>query len=108
MVSQRPSHRKVDSAALARMIRAMLLVVDIGNTSVTIGLVRSGSLVASRRAVTHAHGTADELELQLDGLLRLDDVGFADISAIACASVVPTQTPALETPAQRRPRPPLL
>ena len=83
----------------------MLLVVDIGNTNLTMGLVRSGSLVASRRAATQPQGTADELELLLDGLLRLDDVGFADISAIACASVVPTQTAALETLAERRERP---
>ena len=83
---------------------AMLLAVDIGNSNVTIGLVRAGALMATRRAATQPHGTADELELLLDGLLRLDDVGFADISAIVCASVVPTQTAALETLAERRER----
>ena len=83
----------------------MLLVVDIGNTNLTVGLIRSGTLVTSRRAATEPQGTADELELLLDGLLRLDDVGFADISSIACASVVPTQTAALETLAERRERP---
>jgi type III pantothenate kinase len=82
----------------------MLLAVDIGNSNVTIGLVRAGALMATRRAATQPHGTADELELLLDGLLRLDDVGFADISAIVCASVVPTQTAALETLAERRER----
>jgi type III pantothenate kinase len=82
----------------------MLLVVDVGNTNVTTGLVRNGTLVATRRAATHARATADELEVQLDGLLRLDDASFADISAIACASVVPGLTAALETIAGRRDR----
>ena len=83
----------------------MLLAVDIGNTNVTTGLVRSGSLIATRRAGTHARATADELEVLLDGLLRLDDVAFADISAIACASVVPALTASLEAVAARRERP---
>jgi type III pantothenate kinase len=87
------------------MISAMLLVIDIGNTNVTTGLVRAGSLVATRRAGSHQRSTADELEVLLDGLLRLDDVAFADVSAIACASVVPALTAALEAVATRRERP---
>ena len=83
----------------------MLLAVDIGNTNVTIGLLRNGTLVASRRAATPARATADELELLLDGLLRLDDVSFADVGSVACASVVPALTAALELIAERRERP---
>ena len=45
---------------------------------------------AGRRRTPRA--SADELELLLDGLLRLDDASFADVSAIACASVVPNLT----------------
>jgi type III pantothenate kinase len=83
----------------------MLLAVDIGNTNVTIGLFRNGALAATRRAATHPRATADELEHVLDALLRLDDVGFGDVSAIACCSVVPALTAALETVATRRERP---
>lgn len=83
----------------------MLLAIDIGNSNVTIGLVRAGSLVAVRRATTPARASVDEVELLLDGLLRLDDVAFADVSAIACASVVPALTVAVETIAARRERP---
>ena len=67
----------------------MLLAVDIGNTNITLGLFKAGALTATRRAATHARASADELELLLDSLLRLDDASFADVSAIACASVVP-------------------
>jgi type III pantothenate kinase len=84
--------------------RSMLLAVDIGNTNVTTGLFRNGALVATRRATTHARASADELEHLLDALLRLDDASFADVSAIACCSVVPALTAALETIAARRER----
>ena len=83
----------------------MLLAVDIGNTNVTTGLFRNGSLVATRRATTNARATADELEHLLDALLRLDDATFADVSAIAACSVVPSLTASLEDVAGRRERP---
>ena len=83
----------------------MLLAIDIGNTNVTIGLLRGGRLVATRRAATDARATADELELLLDGLLRLDDASFGDVEAIACASVVPALTAHVEAVAARRERP---
>jgi type III pantothenate kinase len=83
----------------------MLLVIDIGNTNLTVGLARAGTLVAARRAATPTRATADELELLLDGLLRLDDVGFGDVDAIACASVVPALAAAVEAVADRRERP---
>ena len=82
----------------------MLLALDIGNTNITMGLFRNGSLAATRRARTHARASADELEHLLDALIRLDDESFADVSAIACCSVVPTLTSALETVAGRRER----
>lgn len=80
----------------------MLLAIDIGNTNVTTGLIRDGAVLATRRAATHAGATADELELLIDGLLRLDDAAFADVSSIALASVVPTLSAAVETIAARR------
>ncbi|HET9436202.1 MAG TPA: type III pantothenate kinase [Candidatus Limnocylindrales bacterium] len=83
----------------------MLLAIDIGNSNLTIGWFRNGILGGTRRAVTNARTSADELELLLDGLLRLDDIAFADVSAIACASVVPAVTAALESVAARRERP---
>ena len=83
----------------------MLLAVDIGNTNLTLGLFKAGALVATRRAATTPRATADELDLLLDGLLRLDDAAFADIGSIACASVVPQLTAGMEAIAARRDRP---
>ena len=83
----------------------MLLAVDVGNTNVTTGLFRNGALVATRRAGTHAHASADELEHLLDALLRLDDAAFGDVSSVVACSVVPSLTAGLETIAARRERP---
>lgn len=80
----------------------MLLVLDVGNTNVTAGIVRDGSLLARRRAATRSGSTADELEVLIDGLLRLDDVSLADVSAICGASVVPRLTEAVREIAARR------
>jgi len=90
---------------IAAYDRAVLLAIDVGNSNITIGSFRNGSLAAVRRAATPASVTADELEILLEELLRLDDAAFADISAIACASVVPAVTAALEAVAERRERP---
>ena len=87
---------------------AMLLAVDVGNSNVTIGSFRNGALVAVRRAATPRAGTPDELEILIEGLLRLDDAAFADVSALVAASVVPAVTAALEAVAARRDRPLLL
>ncbi len=86
----------------------MLLAVDVGNTNITIGSFRNGSLVAVRRASTPRAGTADEVELLIEGLLRLDDSAFADVSAVVAASVVPAASMALEAVTARRERPLLL
>ena len=87
---------------------AMLLAVDVGNTNLTIGSFRNGSLVAVRRASTPRAGTADEVELLIEELLRLDDAAFADVSAVVAASVVPAVSMALEVVTERRERPLLL
>jgi type III pantothenate kinase len=87
------------------MIRAVLLAIDIGNSNVTVGSFRNGALVATRRTATDPHATPDELELRLADLLRLDDAVFADVSAIAVASVVPSLSDVLAAVAERLERP---
>jgi len=90
------------AARAPRIIVTMLLALDIGNTNVTVGLFRAGALLATRRAATNALATTDEVELLLDGLLRLDGIALADLDAIALASVVPTLSGAVEAIAERR------
>jgi type III pantothenate kinase len=80
----------------------MLLALDIGNTNVTTGLVHEGRLGASRRASTHPHLSPDEVELSLDGLLRLDGASLDAVHAIVLASVVPSLTEAVVAIARGR------
>jgi len=83
----------------------MLLALDIGNTNITVGLFRAGALLATRRAATNPRATTDEVELLIDGLLRLDGIAITDLDAVALASVVPALTGAVEAIAERRDRP---
>jgi len=90
------------AVAAGRYHRAMLLVLDIGNTNVALGLVNGEAIVASRRAATRLASTPDELEMLIDGLLHLDGASLADVTGISLASVVPALTSGMETMAERR------
>jgi type III pantothenate kinase len=103
----RPKHRLPAghgrlSRTAGRYHRGMLLALDIGNTNITVGLVAGEAIVASRRAATRPASTADELEVLLDGLLRLDGASLADATGISMASVVPALASGVETMAEKR------
>jgi len=80
----------------------MLLVIDVGNTNLTLGVVEAGSIVSVRRAATPRHGTADEVELLIGALLALDGRTLNEVERLAIASVVPLATAALVSAAARR------
>jgi type III pantothenate kinase len=80
----------------------MLLAIDAGNTNITVGRVRAGALGGVRRAATNPLATSDELELLLAGMLLLDGATLDEVTALACASVVPRVTAAIEAVAARR------
>jgi type III pantothenate kinase len=80
----------------------MLVVIDAGNSHVTVGRAEDGALVSSRRAATRRGATTDELEILLDDLLGLDGDGLAGIAAVAVASSVPALEEALAAIAERR------
>jgi len=80
----------------------MLLAIDIGNSNLTAGLVHGEAVVASRRAATRLSATADELEMLIDDLLRLDGGSLSDVTGISLASVVPDVARSMEAMAERR------
>ncbi len=63
----------------------MLLTLDVGNTNNVLGVFDGERLVDSWRVRTNAHATADELALQLRGLL-----GSTPVTGIALSSTVPS------------------
>jgi type III pantothenate kinase len=64
----------------------VLLCIDIGNTNTVLATFEGEKLVHSWRTKTDARSTADELGLQLRGLLAADAV---EITGIAACSTVP-------------------
>ena len=80
----------------------MLLAVDVGNSNITLGLVRDGRVTGRRRAVTPARATVDEAESLLDRLLDLDGLRLSDVDRVVLASVVPRVGRALAGAVSRR------
>ena len=80
----------------------MLLALDIGNTNITLGWFRTGALTGSRRAVTAARATTDEIERLIEERLSLDGLALSDVTAIAVVSVVPALTSAIDSISRRR------
>jgi len=67
----------------------MLLAVDIGNTSITIGVFDGEKLIATWHVATGFHRMSDEYAALLLGMLRQQKLEAADIKAVALCSVVP-------------------
>jgi type III pantothenate kinase len=95
MVARRGARRQPPACARAaavrgtRIIAGMLLAIDIGNSNITLGLVRDGRVTGTRRAVTPRRATPDELQLLVDGLLGLDGLRLRNVDGVVVASVVP-------------------
>ena len=69
-----------------------LLALDIGNTSLTIGLFREDELIGSWRATTRAGATPDEAAALVRDMLGLDAHRLDELTAVGIASVVPPLT----------------
>lgn len=67
----------------------MLLVIDVGNTNIALGVYSDARLLADWRIRTQLGRTADEYGMLLRELLEYAGLEFARISGIAIASVVP-------------------
>jgi type III pantothenate kinase len=74
----------------------MLLAVDIGNTSITLGLYRRDKLDASWRLASDNERTSDEYGILLVHLLERAGVATGEVRDIAIASVVPPLTGTLD------------
>jgi type III pantothenate kinase len=70
----------------------MLLVIDIGNTNLTIGLYEGEDLRHHWRLATDHARMPDEYGLQLLGLLSHAGLALSGLTGIALASVVPPLT----------------
>lgn len=67
----------------------MLLVIDVGNTNITLGVFEDNDLMANFRMTTQVARTSDEYGLFLIDLLRSRNIGLEEIDSVIVASVVP-------------------
>lgn len=80
----------------------MLLAVDIGNSSITVGGFRQGAEpVFTIRFASEEHRSADEYANTLRQVLRMRNIQPEEITDCAIASVVPPLTYVLEQALQR-------
>ncbi|MEE1314581.1 MAG: type III pantothenate kinase [Faecalimonas sp.] len=67
----------------------MLLVIDVGNTHITLGVFDGKELKATFRMTAKQPRTSDEYGIQLCELLTHRDFGVKDIEDVVISSVVP-------------------
>lgn len=68
----------------------MLLVIDIGNTNIVLGIYKDEELIYDWRISTDKEKTTDEYGLMLLQILNNTNLKIEDISDIIISSVVPT------------------
>lgn len=74
----------------------MLLVFDVGNTNIGLGLYDGDKMIYHWRAATNELKTADEYAASLGMMFQLDGVTFDMVTDIIISSVVPPVNPTLE------------
>ena len=80
----------------------MLLALDVGNTTITIGLFDGERLRTTWRIATDHKRLADEYAVILLGLLAVEAVRAKEITDAALVSVVPDLEPVFEAFCRQR------
>lgn len=74
----------------------MLLAIDIGNTTITLGIFEGEELGPRWRLRTDHQRTPDEFGIQIQGLLEHAGLSHRDLTGLVMASVVPPVTGRME------------
>jgi type III pantothenate kinase len=74
----------------------MLLVVDVGNTNIVLGVYENEKLLVDWRLSTAVPRTADEYGISVINLFEKTDIDFRSVEAVIISSVVPTIMYSLE------------
>jgi len=67
----------------------MILVVDIGNTNIVLGIYNNRELVHHFRLSTTRQSTVDEYGVMIFNLFRMSDISVKEIEGVIISSVVP-------------------
>ena len=76
-------------------MKDILLVIDIGNTNIVLGIFKDDELIFEWRISTDLHKTSDEYALTLRQALEYSNVKKSDIKEAIIGSVVPNLMPTI-------------
>lgn len=74
----------------------MLLVIDVGNTNIVLGVYSDNKLIKCWRLSTSRNQTVDEYGIMICSLFTNSNLDYKQVDAIAISSVVPPVMPTLE------------
>lgn len=74
----------------------MILVFDVGNTNIVLGVFNRAELAANWRLSTNRHRTSDEYGIMLRELFAFYGIEMKSIKAVVISTVVPPLTHTLE------------
>ncbi len=74
----------------------MLLVIDAGNTNITIGAYQGDELLFTSRLATDHHATRDRIAVDLASIFKLHEIDKHSFSGAIISSVVPEISRALK------------
>jgi type III pantothenate kinase len=74
----------------------VILVIDVGNTNIVLGVYKDKELIASWRLSTDSKRTADEYGIQVIQLFLQDKLDPTDVKGVIVSSVVPNIMYSLE------------
>lgn len=78
----------------------MLLVFDVGNTNIVLGIYKDEKLVKHWRLSTDRNQTADEYGMKICNLFVYGNLDYREVKDIVISSVVPPIMPTLEAMAR--------
>lgn len=81
--------------------KVMLLVIDVGNTNIVLGVYRDENLVCDFRISTIKNKTSDEYALSIMDILNANNIKKSDIKDVIIASVVPDVMHSIENAIKR-------
>jgi type III pantothenate kinase len=67
----------------------MVLVVDIGNSNIVVGVYQKDEIIGSWRMVTRSEKTSDEYGIFILNLLSYNNIEYKKIKSVIVSSVVP-------------------
>lgn len=67
----------------------MILVLDVGNTNIVIGIYQNKVLLHNWRLSTNRSATVDEYGIMIDNLFRHAEISVKDVKGVIISSVVP-------------------